>query len=665
MCGICGIWGADHSQAVGAMVRAMHHRGPDDHGVFADTRISLGMARLAIIDTGTGGHQPMKNPDGSVWIVYNGEAYNFQTERKILESKGYGFSSSSDTEVVLRMYEHYGDDFLLRIRGMFALAIYDKRGGPGKERLLLARDQLGIKPLLYAHASGKLIFASEMKALLAGGLVKPEIDPEGLRLLLTFGSIYQPRTILRGVRMLPAAHRMIVDAGGEKIERYWSVSPRRSAELSRLSYEELVSDVAEVLQQAVKLQLVSDVPLGAFLSGGIDSSLLVAMMAQEAGHRIKTFSVGYEAEGAHLDESDEAERTARFIGTDHTKVLVTGAEVRDRIEHIAWGLDQPSVDGVNSYFVAQAARQAVTVSISGNGGDELFAGYPWFIFMAQDQRRLRANPLAAAARSLVARIAKLRAFDALMRQSSGDAILKARGLAGFVTRYGNLWQAFGSMDAARLLSDEIRPRTRAGCSIDADLNPIDEVPDGTTIQRVSALCLRGYNTNQLLRDIDAVSMAHSLEARVPFLDPVVADTALSLPDYTKLGDVGRLPDRPYTYRDSGAKRILFDVGRARLPEKLDLQEKRGFGMPFDSWLKGPLREVFLDAVSERSLRARGLLNVAEAMAARDAVFRGDFLWTRPWLLLMLELWCREVMDKPVTAAANRPSYAHTALRNAI
>src|SRR5437016_10458089 len=210
MCGICGVWGMDNPSPVERMVAAMRHRGPDDRGVYRDSNLSLGMTRLAIIDTSTGGHQPMHNRDGSITIVYNGETYNFQSERALLEEKGHTFSSTSDTEVVLRMYEHYGDDFLLRLRGMFALAIYDTRGGPGHERLLLARDHLGIKPLLFARAGGRLIFASELKAILASGLIKPEVDPVGLRLLLTYGSVYQPRTILQGVEMLLPAHRLII-----------------------------------------------------------------------------------------------------------------------------------------------------------------------------------------------------------------------------------------------------------------------------------------------------------------------------------------------------------------------------------------------------------------------------------------------------------------------
>ncbi len=424
MCGICGVWGADKDFAVEAMTRAMNHRGPDDNGVYRDSTVSLGMARLAIIDVTEGGHQPMKNPEGTVWIVYNGEAYNFKSERKHLEEKGYSFNSSSDTEVVLRMYEYYGDDFLLRLRGMFALAIYDRRRGAGRERLLLARDQLGIKPLLYAEAGEKLVFASELKALLASRLVEPEIDPDGLRLLLTYGSVYQPRTIIRGIQMLPPAHRMIVENGRKRIERYWSLGANRQIEFGALPYEKLVSEVTGALNDSVALQMVSDVPLGAFLSGGIDSSLLVAMMARQVSHKIKTFSVGFESEGALMDESDEAERTARFIGTDHYKVLVRGADVRDHIKHIAWSLDQPSVDGVNTYFVSRAARRDVTVAISGNGGDELFAGYPWFIFMALDQRR---NPFEAAARSIIASVARAACLTAICHLAQERLFQKREG----------------------------------------------------------------------------------------------------------------------------------------------------------------------------------------------------------------------------------------------
>ena len=285
------------------------------------------------------------------------------------------------------MYQYYGDDFLLRLRGMFALAIYDKRRGHKRARLLLARDHLGIKPLLYAILGDKLVFASELKAILASGLVPGEIDPVALRLLLTFGSVYQPRTMIREVKMLPPAHRLIIEKGRHHLERYWSLGLNRRPELKTLPYDQAVVELSRVVEDSVRQHLVSDVPVGAFLSGGVDSSLLVAMMARSAEGKVKTFSVGFEARGTAIDESGDAHRTANSLARIIPMYLVRGIDVRDRIHHISRALDQPSVDGVNSYFVSLAAREAVTVAISGTGGDELFAGYPWFINMVPREQR--------------------------------------------------------------------------------------------------------------------------------------------------------------------------------------------------------------------------------------------------------------------------------------
>ncbi|HJQ32177.1 MAG TPA: asparagine synthase (glutamine-hydrolyzing) [Pyrinomonadaceae bacterium] len=653
MCGICGIWGEGDGrrEAVSAMVSAMHHRGPDDRGVMADDRVALGMTRLAIIDTSVGGHQPMTTPDGLISVVYNGELYNFRGERALLEEKGYKFASTSDTEVLLRMYEHYGDDFLLRMRGMFAVAVYDRRRGAGRERLLLARDQMGIKPLLYARSGGRLVFASEIKALLAGGLVPAEVDPEALRLLLTYGSVYQPRTILRGVLMLPPAHRLIVEGGRERVERYWSLGLDRVEGLRSRRYEEAVEELSAVIEESVRLQMVSDVPLGAFLSGGVDSSLLVALMARHSGHRVKTFSVGFGAEGRDMDETDDAGRTARFIGTDHTRVVVTGSEVRERIGHIAYGLDQPSVDGVNSYFVSQAARSGVTVAISGTGGDELFAGYPWFAETVVDTRmRAQVSPWRGMAKTMLANIARRPAFDPLLEGRGGSHIERLRNSAGFLARYAPNYRIFGVNGATRLLAPELRRAAGAGRSPHYDLAPLDEVPQGSVLERVTGVCLRGYTTNQLLRDIDAVSMSHSLEVRVPYLDPVVADAALSLPDEAKMGAAPS--SAPRNYREAGTKRILLDVARPLLPEGFDTTPKRGFGMPFGAWMRGPLRDVVADALAEERTRARGWLEPSAVGGVRDAFFDGRAQWFEPWLLMMLELWAREVLDaRPAELAA--------------
>lgn len=646
MCGIAGIVRHAPSDSISKMVAAMHHRGPDDNGIYCDDGIALGMARLAVIDISSAGHQPMRNHNGSIWIVYNGETYNFRQERSILEGRGHRFESHSDTEVVLHMYEEYGDDFLFRMRGMFAMAIYDKRKGPGRERLLLARDQLGIKPLLYCRTGKHFLFASELKALLASGLVECQVDPEALRLLLTFGSVLQPHTIISGVKMLLPGHRLILENGSERIERFWRLDVGRRVEVAQLPYRELVTLVRNSLEESVRLQMVSDVQLGAFLSGGVDSSLLVALMARNSSHRIKTFSVGFDAEGASMDESDDAEKTARFLGTDHARVVVKGQDVRDRIQHIAAALDQPSVDGVNSYFVSLAARQAVTVAISGTGGDELFAGYPWFITMVANAERELRNPLRSRVGGLVASLARWPVFDSMMFGRLGGRLDVVRSSYGFVSRYARIYQIFGVCGAARFLSPAIRAVATVGRDPGLDINRADEIPTAPSLERVSALCLRGYTQNQLLRDIDAVSMAHSLEVRVPFLDPLLADLALSLPRTAKLGSLAGVQNpETASYRDTGTKKILVDIGAGLLPPGMDMQPKRGFGMPFDIWMKGPLRDVFNDALSPMTVKKRGLFDEVEVGRLKEDFLAGKGSWPQPWLLMMTELWCREVLDQ--------------------
>jgi len=627
------------------MVRAMHHRGPDDRGIFTDSLVSLGMSRLAIIDLSEAAHQPMSNSDKTLWIVYNGETYNFQEERRLLEEKGHVFHSHSDTEVVLRLYEQYGDDFLLRMRGMFALAIYDKRRGPGKERLLLARDQLGIKPLLFARVGSSLIFASELKALIASCLVSTEIDPVSLRMLLTYGSVYQPRTILRNVTMLLPAHRLIIEGGAERIERYWSFGVGRRPYPETTSHSELVDMVSSTLEDSVKRQMVSDVPIGAFLSGGVDSSLLVGMMTRVAGNRVKTFSVGFEAEGAALDESKEAEETARFLGADHTRLVLTGNDLRDEMDRLIYGIDQPSVDAVNSYFISSNASKKVTVAISGTGGDEVFAGYPWFIDMARFEKACSphgwSKNQSAEGQSFFSRLFS-RSWRTRLREN-GNGYDQA-----FITRYGNNYQIFGTSGAEQLLEPGLRLEAQAGRPLSLDLEAIDELPNAGAVERVSALCLRGYTNNQLLRDIDAVSMAHSLEVRVPFLDVPLIDLALSLPMGSKLAEVTKTgkPVHEISYRESGCKKILIESGHKLgiLPKDIDLQKKRGFTLPFDPWMKGPLREPLDDALSEDVVKRRGYLQTGEVRRIKEAFYEDRLHWSQPWLLMVFELWCRKYLD---------------------
>lgn len=632
------------------MISAMRHRGPDDKGEFYSDKISLGMTRLSIIDTTPCGHQPMSNLEKTIWIVYNGETYNFREIRQHLEEQGHHFHSESDTEVILHLYEQYGDDCVLHMQGIFAFAIYDLRDEKNP-RLILARDPLGIKPLLYVKIGTQFIFASEMKSILSSRLVTSKIDPEALRLLLTYGSIPQPRTFISGVQMLLPGHRLIIENTILRDEEYWTIkTDTRSPEIKEKNYEELKSLLRTSLEECVRQQMVSDVPLGAFLSGGIDSSILTAIMARTCNHPVKTFSVGFE-QGTYLtDESDDAERIARIIGTDHSRVMVTGSEVAARICHFASALDQPSVDGLNSYFVSLAASRLVKVAISGTGGDEIFAGYPWFIQMEKEEAFRKNHPWMAHIISGCASLFQSTAFDKWVTMGCLGRILDhIRKQEGFLSGYSRFFLIFPARDVSPLLSSNIRKEVHIGGEYSKD-SIVPKNSSGISInQRVSMQSLQGYTQNQLLRDIDAVSMAHSLEVRVPFLDHHIVELALSLPDDTKLGDISKILSPYESYRKTGAKKILIDSFKDLLPPDIDLQEKRGFGMPFEIWLKGPLKNIMEDALSPESVRKRGLFDVDAVQALKKQFSRGNVSWAQIWLLMIIELWCREVLDTLLTS----------------
>lgn len=633
MCGIAGIFSKPEIHSIRQMVAAMQHRGPDDSGLYLDNRVALAQARLAIIDTSNGGHQPMSSESGLIHIVYNGEIYNFRSERALLESKGHHFKTQSDTEVVLKLYEEFGEAFLHHLRGIFALAIYDKRGGLGKEKLFLARDQFGVKPLLYFEANGAFLFASELKALLASGVVPRRVDSESLQQLLSLGSVYQPRTLVEGVKALPPAHFMVVDSSGTKLQRYWSYGIDRVAGLRQLPYLEQVEQFRVALTESVKLQMVADVPVGAFLSGGVDSSLIVALMAKETGGHVKTFSVGFEEGANATDESFEAESIARFLGTDHTRVLVTANDMVAHLERFVSGLDQPSVDGLNSYFVSHAASQGVTVSLSGTGGDELFLGYPWF---ANIQNGFD-NTYPAREVSFAHRLARRLNFNKRRHGTGVDS-------AAFSEAFGGQYHCFGPAAAHDFLSPA-RRRSVSPRSFADDLMPCDELPSGELLDRASVFCLNGYTRNQLLRDIDACSMAHSLEVRVPFLDVRLMDFALSLPVESKLRMSSRTLDPNASYAESGVKRIVCDVAQKYLPpDFLTARAKKGFALPYADWLKGPLAEVLADTMSMESVAKAGLFDPASVVRIRQDFLEGRRPWSHPWLFMVTELWRRQVLQ---------------------
>jgi len=385
MCGISGTMGLADERVISRMVKAMYHRGPDDLGVYVDSvkRAALGHTRLSIIDLSDAGHQPMPYQDGRLQIVFNGEIYNFNEIRNKLEALGRRFVSRSDTEVLVAAYGEWGERCVEMLEGMFAFAILDR--GPtdrDEAKLFLARDRLGIKPLYYSLVDGVFIFASEIKALLASRLITRNVDRQAVWHYLSLGAIPQPRTILVDVKMLMPAHVMSYAARtGIVIRKYWDVAEngrRRFPDASAYSKTEASQCLRQLLEQATKRHLVADVPVGAFLSGGIDSAAVVGLMRQESGEKLRTFSVGFDGKHGHLDELRWARIVADKYDTDHTEVMVSGGEVAECFSDIVKSIDQPSLDGTNTYLVSRAAGKTVKVAISGVGGDELFAGYPHF-----------------------------------------------------------------------------------------------------------------------------------------------------------------------------------------------------------------------------------------------------------------------------------------------
>ncbi|OGY22623.1 MAG: asparagine synthase (glutamine-hydrolyzing) [Candidatus Woykebacteria bacterium GWA1_44_8] len=629
------------------MLTAMQHRGPDDQGAWHNPTTALGAVRLAIIDPSAAGHQPMSNSAGNIWIAYNGEMYNFREEQDKLAQAGHQFQSNSDTEVVLKLYEIYGNDFLQRLRGIFALAIYDQRPGPNYQQLLLARDPLGIKPLLYHSGEQSLVFASEMKGLLAHTGIPRTINLRALAELLNYGSIPQPTTFLQGVHMLLPAHYLTYRDGKMALHKYWEFDRTLGADLEKLLYPELVSLLRNNLEAVVKSQLVSDVPVGAFLSGGVDSAALVALMAKVSPQPIKTFSIGFTEEGRNIDETARAEQIAQYIGTDHTRIQITGVEVREQLRQFVRALDQPSVDGLNSYLVAKAASPYLKVAISGLGGDELFAGYPWFnrlVNFATWQKSL----LGQIVLTVIARLASWPIFDRFPPgQKFSRAINKLRGFSNITNKFLSENQIFSKIGVDQLLTPTNKDwlRQQPPGQLANSLLPTKEQPNATSvIQQTSLMTLQTYTQNQLLRDMDAVSMYQSLEVRVPYLDTQLLNLAINLPDYTKLGYRNFFFSRPATYRSSGNKRILIDAVRDLLPPDIDQQTKLGFSLPLEYWLKTDLQPIMNELLSPEIVAKRGLFRPQVIQNLRTDFMNNRVSWTAVWLPMIIELWCQEILD---------------------
>jgi asparagine synthase (glutamine-hydrolysing) len=625
VCGICGSVGRPDLDAVRRMATAMVHRGPDDENYYADEQVALGFRRLAIIDV-AGGRQPLSNEDGSIQVVFNGEIYNHRELRARLEANGHRLKTGSDGEVLAHLYEEHGDSLVDDLNGIFAFAVWDRR----RNRLLLARDPHGVKPLYYARVGAQVLFASELKALVASGHVSRELDSEGIAQYLTYQAVPPPRTMLRDVMALEPGRLAVVGNGEIRVKSYWT--PPAEATDAIDSPEEACRMVRESFEQAVKQQLMTERPLGVFLSGGVDSSAIVALAAQQVSHRLKTFSVGFTGPDEEiLTEWPWARLVSERYDTDHHEFVLTEAMFREAMPHTLRAMDQPTSDGINSYWVSYAAAQHVTVALSGTGGDELFLGYP------RDAQMLGghdlARPLQKLPQGYVRWITRLMESvpDDLLWEPVGRLRRAASALAMLDSTFVGSIGIFDRIGRDLVLSPAIRGSSRFRDGIDYlrhDVPPNIGRP-GDWLARLEQ---RGYMSFVLLRDIDAMSMAHSLEVRVPFLDRHLSDLASRISWQLKL-------------RDGVGKWVLKHALRDVLPDDVLFRPKMGFGLPYATWMRRSLEPMVRDLLSPDRVRRRGVFDAGVASDLVDRFYRGDDnIWRRVWTLFVLEGWASEVLD---------------------
>jgi asparagine synthase (glutamine-hydrolysing) len=615
MCSISGILNPGPTSpalrdAVVRMNEAQKHRGPDDQGVssctFPHGEVILGNTRLAIIDTSSAGHQPMNDPYTGNWITYNGETYNFKDLRRELD--GEPWLSNTDTEVVLRAYRHWGMAAFRKLRGMFALAIWDNQ----KQTLLLARDPLGIKPLYYYASRHQFVFASELRSLLASGVVPHVLSAPGLDSYLGNGSVEAPLTIIDGIKQLLPGHCLEVKANDAGIIEFCDVefaSP--SSEKSDGTRDDAVARLRSELEESVRLHLVSDVPLGVFLSGGMDSSALVALMSRINDQRPKTFSVVFD-ETAYT-EAPFSRAVAERLNTDHSEIRLSEDRLLDILPAAIAAIDQPTMDGINTFVVSRTVKsEGITVALSGLGGDELFAGYPSFRramrFAAMSQASKRALRAASG-------VGKFALNGSVQRQKF---LQLANSAGGPEDVYRVSRQLFSTDAVTQMMGRDASDHSSNGHHRDSDI-----------VNEISRLELRGYMTNTLLRDTDAMSMAHSLEVRVPFVDVKVVDFVLSLPGEWKVSG------------SAGPKSLLGDAMSDLLPREFLNRPKMGFTLPFEKWMQGRLRSevsAVLDddqRVSVAGLNSEVVRNVWRRFLKKPRAVG----WSRPWAIYVLVKWC--------------------------
>jgi asparagine synthase (glutamine-hydrolysing) len=614
------------------MCDVIRHRGPDDEGIHVGPGIGLGMRRLSIIDL-AGGRQPIHNETKTIWVVFNGEIYNYRELRAELEAFGHRFYTSSDTESIVHAYEQWGEDAFRRLRGMFAVALWDE---PART-LLLARDRAGQKPVHYAERGGRLYFASEIKSLLAARAVDPSLNLAALDHYLAF--LYTPRdaSIFEGVRKLPPGHFLRWRDGRAEIKQYWQVAAQ---ETFTGSEGEAVEALGGVLQEAVCSHMVSDVPLGAFLSGGVDSSAVVGMMARASARPVKTFSIGFDE--PEFDELEHARTVARHFGTDHHEFVVRpdGLSI---LEDLIGHFDEPFADSsaIPTWYVSEIARRHVTVVLSGDGGDELFGGYDRYLPHPRVARFDRVPvPGLRAAASL--------AWPLLPHGMKGKTFLRhvAKDLDG---RYLDSIAMFQADERAALYAPDVRAalaRLRQGfggqaadseAALSRHFDRFAALPHDSRMMRFD---FETYLPEDVLTKVDRMSMAHSIETRVPLLDNLVVDFAATLPAGFKI-------------RNGRRKHILKETLRPMLPAGILDRKKQGFGIPLGTWFRGGLTGLFSEVLDAPRTKQRGYFEPAfVSRLLKEHLGGGRDHTLRLWQLLVLELWHRQYLD---TAAAGIPA----------
>jgi asparagine synthase (glutamine-hydrolysing) len=626
MCGIAGILSVSSSgprdleRALAAMVQSMDHRGPDAVGVWRVATedggaIRLGHSRLKVIDLSSAGSQPMTRD--SLTVTYNGELTNYRELREELAAAGARFTTASDTEVLLAAWKQWGPQAIDRIDGMFAFALWDG----AEQRLWLARDRFGIKPLYFASTVTTMAFASELRALLASGLVEPQLDERSLAHYLAYQTAPTPNTMIQDVRMIEPGHLMSVTTDGKMAaQRYWSLLEAAAAIPAVASADEAQQTTAALLDRAVRSHLAADVPLGMFLSGGIDSGALLSVLSETAA-QARTFTVTLTGP-SDADESAEARHTAKTFGSDHTEIQLSGDDMAAQLPDALAALDHPSADGMNTYIISRAVRaRGITVALSGLGGDELFGGYPSFNRLAK---------VAPAARHLGRSPAAFKRATARALRSAGGGRTVLDKAATMIEGSGSvaeLWpitrELFGSQDRERLLGAAAHRFPDACVALLA--HAFHEWPHADLFAQVSFAESRLYMHDVLLRDADQMSMAHGLEVRLPLLDHRLAAFVVSLPAHMKR---------------NGPKSLLVNSLRRPLPAGLVGRRKRGFTLPFDGWMRGPLRSFCEAQLGDRGLERRDLFQpgVVADVWSRFLAGSASVTWPRVWSLVALNAW---------------------------